>query len=93
MSRDSNGYAAVMPSKNRAAVPEALKGYRRLAQQALKLLPPDGILVFCCCTGLIAMAELEEILQQAAQNAKQDRPDRRNHLSLPNAMCTALFQT
>ena len=43
-------------ARNRAAVPEALKGYRRLHQLALKLLAKDGVLVSCCCTGLIALA-------------------------------------
>ena len=42
-------------ARNRAAVPEALKGYRRLHQLALKLLAKDGVLVSCCCTGLITL--------------------------------------
>lgn len=59
-------------ARNRAAVPEALKGYRRLHQLALRLLAPDGLLVSCCCTGLITMTDLEDILAQTAIDAKRD---------------------
>jgi 23S rRNA (cytosine1962-C5)-methyltransferase len=59
-------------ARNRAAVPEALKGYRRLHQLALKLLDTDGVLVSCCCTGLIAMTDLEELIGQVAVEAKRD---------------------
>ncbi|MCS6864592.1 MAG: class I SAM-dependent rRNA methyltransferase [Gemmataceae bacterium] len=59
-------------ARNRAAVPEAMKGYRRLHQLALKLLERDGILVSCCCTGLITMVELEELLAQVAVEARRD---------------------
>jgi 23S rRNA (cytosine1962-C5)-methyltransferase len=59
-------------ARNRAAVPEALKGYRRLHQLALKLLDKDGVLVSCCCTGLIAMTDLEELIGQVAVEARRD---------------------
>lgn len=59
-------------ARNRAAVPDALKGYRRLHQLAMKLLAPDGVLVSCCCTGLITMLDLEELLAQIAVEAKRD---------------------
>jgi 23S rRNA (cytosine1962-C5)-methyltransferase len=59
-------------ARNRAAVPDALKGYRRLHQLALKLLAPDGVLVSCCCTGLILMADLEELLGQVSVEARRD---------------------
>lgn len=59
-------------ARNRAAVPEAMKGYRRLHQLALKLLERDGILVSCCCTGLISMLELEELVGQVAVDARRD---------------------
>ncbi len=59
-------------ARNRAAVPEAMKGYRRLHQLALKLLERDGILVSCCCSGLISMLELEELLGQVAVDARRD---------------------
>lgn len=54
-----------------AAVEEALRGYRRLQTQALKLLELDGILVVCCCTGLITRDMLHELLAQLAAEAKR----------------------
>jgi 23S rRNA (cytosine1962-C5)-methyltransferase len=59
-------------ARNRAAVPEALKGYRRLHQLAMKLLDRDGVLVSCCCTGLISMTDLEDVIGQVAVEAKRD---------------------
>jgi 23S rRNA (cytosine1962-C5)-methyltransferase len=59
-------------ARNRAAIPDALKGYRRLHQLATKLLDKDGVLVSCCCTGLIAMTDLEEVIGQVAVDAKRD---------------------
>lgn len=59
-------------ARNRAAVPEALKGYRRLHQLAMKLLDRDGVLVSCCCTGLISMTDLEDLIGQVAVEAKRD---------------------
>ena len=53
-------------------MPEALKGYRRLHQLALKLLAKDGVLVSCCCTGLIVLEELEDVIAQVAVEAKRD---------------------
>lgn len=59
-------------ARNRAAAPEALKGYRRLHQLALKLLARDGLLVSCCCTGLIALQEVEDLIAQVAVNQRRD---------------------
>jgi 23S rRNA (cytosine1962-C5)-methyltransferase len=59
-------------ARNRAAVPEALRGYRRLHQLALRLLDRDGVLVSCCCTGLITLIELEDLIAQVAVEAKRD---------------------
>ncbi|WP_439625483.1 class I SAM-dependent rRNA methyltransferase [Gemmata sp.] len=59
-------------ARNRAAVPDAIKGYRRLHQLALKLLAKDGVLVSCCCTGLIGMTDLEDLIAQVASEARRD---------------------
>jgi 23S rRNA (cytosine1962-C5)-methyltransferase len=59
-------------ARNRKAVPEALRGYRRLHQLALKLLAKDGVLVSCCCTGLITLNDLEDVIEQTAHDAKRD---------------------
>ena len=34
--------------------------------------PPDGLLVMCCCSGLITMTMLEELLVQVTADAKRD---------------------
>jgi 23S rRNA (cytosine1962-C5)-methyltransferase len=59
-------------ARSRNAVDEALRGYRRLQTMALRLLEADGILVVCCCTGLITTDMLEELLAQLAAEAKRD---------------------
>src|SRR5262245_36835662 len=40
-------------ARQQRAVEGALRAYRRLQMLALLLLDPDGILVTCCCSGLI----------------------------------------
>jgi 23S rRNA (cytosine1962-C5)-methyltransferase len=59
-------------ARNRASVPDAIKGYRRLHQMAMKLLAKDGVLVSCCCTGLVTMQDLEELLAQVAVEGRRD---------------------
>ncbi len=59
-------------ARNRAAIPEAIKGYRRLHQLAVRLLDADGLMVSCCCTGLIGMTDLEDVIGQVAVDAKRD---------------------
>ena len=59
-------------ARNRAALPDAIKGYRRLHSLAMKLLDRDGVLVSCCCTGLITMSDLEELVAQVAVQAGRD---------------------
>jgi 23S rRNA (cytosine1962-C5)-methyltransferase len=69
------GMAIVDPPKfarARHAIPDALQGYQRLQSLALKLLAPDGVLVFCCCSGLIAIDLIEEYLAQSAQSARRE---------------------
>jgi 23S rRNA (cytosine1962-C5)-methyltransferase len=59
-------------ARARNAIEEALRGYRRLQGQALKLLEPDGILVVSCCSGLIDMAMLEDLLAQLAVEHRRE---------------------
>lgn len=59
-------------ARDRRAVPEALSGYRRLHAMAMKLLAPDGVLVSCCCSGLITMEDLEDVIAQCSTSAKRD---------------------
>ncbi len=59
-------------ARNRAAVPKALQGYRKLHQHAMKLLDRDGVLVSCCCTGLITSEVLEGLIAQVAIDSKRE---------------------
>jgi 23S rRNA (cytosine1962-C5)-methyltransferase len=59
-------------ARDRKSVPDAIRGYRRLHQLALQLLAPDGILVSCCCSGLVSAADLDEVIAQCAVKAKRD---------------------
>jgi 23S rRNA (cytosine1962-C5)-methyltransferase len=54
------------------AVEEALRGYRRLHSLALQLLEDDGILVTCCCSGLITVSMLEDLLAQLAARQRRE---------------------
>jgi 23S rRNA (cytosine1962-C5)-methyltransferase len=73
--KDKFGLIILDPPKfarNRNAIDEALRGYRRLHALALRLLEPDGILVTCCCSGLITQAMLTDILAQVAVEDRRD---------------------
>jgi 23S rRNA (cytosine1962-C5)-methyltransferase len=59
-------------ARARHSVEEALRGYRRLQTQALRVLEPDGLLCTCCCSGLIDMAMLEDLLAQLAMEERRD---------------------
>lgn len=59
-------------ARRRGSVDEALRGYRRLQTLALRLLEPEGILAVCCCSGLITMGMLEELMAQVAVEARRD---------------------
>jgi 23S rRNA (cytosine1962-C5)-methyltransferase len=54
----------------RGAVDEALRGYRRLHALSLRLLETDGILVTCCCSGLITR---DMLLTSLAESAAEGR--------------------
>lgn len=59
-------------ARSRGAVEEALRGYRRLQTLGLRLLPKNGILVTCCCSGLITQGMLTELLAQLGPDEKRD---------------------
>jgi 23S rRNA (cytosine1962-C5)-methyltransferase len=59
-------------ARDRHAVEEALRGYRRLQARSLRLLDTDGYLVTCCCSGLITPDMLEDTLAQVAGEAGRD---------------------
>lgn len=73
--RERFGMVVLDPPKfarARNAVDEALRGYRRLQELALRLLEPDGVLVTCCCSGLITQDMLSDLLAQLAESEKRD---------------------
>jgi 23S rRNA (cytosine1962-C5)-methyltransferase len=73
--RERFGLVVLDPPKfarARNAVDEALRGYRRLLTPALRLLTDDGILVTCCCSGLITTDMLENLLAQLAAEEHRD---------------------
>jgi 23S rRNA (cytosine1962-C5)-methyltransferase len=53
-------------------VEDALRGYRRLQALGLRLLEPDGILVTCCCSGLISADMLAEVIAELAAEESRD---------------------
>jgi 23S rRNA (cytosine1962-C5)-methyltransferase len=59
-------------ARSQGAVEEALRGYRRLQALALRLLEPDGILVTCCCSGVITGDMLGDLLAQLAVEERRD---------------------
>ncbi len=59
-------------ARDRRAVEEALRGYLRLQRAAVRILEPEGFLATCCCSGLITMDMLEELLAQLAAEEKRD---------------------
>jgi 23S rRNA (cytosine1962-C5)-methyltransferase len=54
-----------------SAVDEALRGYRRLQGLAVRILDADGILVVCCCSGLITRKMLDGVLAQMAAETRR----------------------
>jgi 23S rRNA (cytosine1962-C5)-methyltransferase len=58
-------------ARSGSAVEEALRGYRRLVALSLKLLAPAGILVLCCCSGLILRDMLHDLLAQESAQARR----------------------
>jgi 23S rRNA (cytosine1962-C5)-methyltransferase len=59
-------------ARRKTAVDEALRGYRRLQTLALRLLESDGFLVSCCCSGLISLDMLENLLAQVATETHRE---------------------
>ncbi len=56
-------------ARSRRAIDDALRGYRRLESLALRLLEPSGLLVMCCCSGVIGEEMLEDLLAEVAVDA------------------------
>jgi 23S rRNA (cytosine1962-C5)-methyltransferase len=59
-------------ARARDSVEDALQGYRRIQTLALRLLEPNGLVVTCCCSGLINMEMLEALAAQLAVDVNRD---------------------
>jgi 23S rRNA (cytosine1962-C5)-methyltransferase len=59
-------------ARSRGSIPEAMRGYRQLLKQAVKLTEPGGFVVFCCCSGLITPDMLTELVAQVAGEERRD---------------------
>jgi 23S rRNA (cytosine1962-C5)-methyltransferase len=62
-------------TRNRAAVPDALRGYKEIHLRALKLLKPGGVLATFCCSHHVNAELFQEVILAAAYDAH--RPLRR----------------
>ncbi|MBQ3425290.1 MAG: class I SAM-dependent rRNA methyltransferase [Clostridia bacterium] len=58
-------------TKNKAAVPSAIRGYKEINLRGLKLVRPGGFLVTCSCSQHILPEMFQDIINQAARDAKK----------------------
>jgi 23S rRNA (cytosine1962-C5)-methyltransferase len=58
-------------TRNRAAVPDALRGYKEIHLRALKLLKPGGVLATFCCSHHVNAELFQEIILAAAYDARR----------------------
>ena len=56
-------------TRNRAAVPDALRGYKEIHLRALKLLKPGGLLATFCCSHHVNAELFQEVILAAAYDA------------------------
>lgn len=55
--------------KNRHKVHEGLKGYRKINEMALKILPQNGLLVTASCSQHVSLMDFRHMLSEAAARA------------------------
>jgi len=58
-------------TRNRAAVPDALRGYKEIHLRALKLLKPGGVLATFCCSHHVDAGTFMDVLLSAAFDARK----------------------
>jgi 23S rRNA (cytosine1962-C5)-methyltransferase len=56
-------------TRNRASVPDALRGYKEIHLRALKLLKRDGVLATFCCSHHVDANTFQEVILEAAYDA------------------------
>jgi len=58
-------------TRNRASVPDALRGYKEIHIRALKLLKPGGVLATFCCSHHVNTALFQDVILAAAFDARK----------------------
>ena len=58
-------------TRNRAAVPDALRGYKEIHLRALKLLKPGGMLATFCCSHHVDAVLFEQVILDATFDARK----------------------
>jgi 23S rRNA (cytosine1962-C5)-methyltransferase len=58
-------------TRNRAAVPDALRGYKEIHLRALKLLKPGGVLATFCCSHHVSAQLFQDTLLSAAYDTRR----------------------
>ncbi len=58
-------------TRNRASVPDALRGYKEIHLRALKLLKPGGVLATFCCSHHVDTALFQDVILAAAFDARK----------------------
>jgi len=58
-------------TRNRASVPDALRGYKEIHLRALKLLKPGGVLATFCCSHHVDAGLFQDALLSAAYDARK----------------------
>jgi 23S rRNA (cytosine1962-C5)-methyltransferase len=58
-------------TRNRASVPDALRGYKEIHLRALKLLKPDGTLATFCCSHHVDAGLFQDTVLSAAYDARR----------------------
>jgi 23S rRNA (cytosine1962-C5)-methyltransferase len=58
-------------TRNRASVPDALRGYKEIHLRALKLLRPGGTLATFCCSHHVDSGTFQDVILSAAYDARK----------------------
>jgi 23S rRNA (cytosine1962-C5)-methyltransferase len=58
-------------TRNRASVPDALRGYKEIHIRALKLLKPGGTLATFCCSHHVNAATFQDVILSAAYDTRR----------------------
>jgi len=58
-------------TRNRASVPDALRGYKEIHLRALKLLRPGGVLATFCCSHHVDTNLFQDVILSAAYDARK----------------------